>query len=150
MLPPLDYVVSVRAVVVRDDQVLTVRDPNGLHITPGSRIEPNETVEEALRRELLEETGWSLLDISLLGFKHLHHLTPMPEGHSFPYPDFFQVIYATSPDSYSEESKEVDGLELGATFLPLDEVRALPLNPGERLFLDEALEVVRGSRPPSP
>lgn len=143
-LPPLQYVTSVRAIIVRGDQVLTVRDPNGVHVTPGGRIESGESLEEALRRELLEETGWSLLNISLLGFAHFHHLTPKPPEHPFPYPDFFQLVYAARPDSFSDTAKEVDGLELGATFLPLDEVRALPLTPGKRLFLDEALRVVQG------
>ena len=99
-LPPLQYVTSVRAIVVRGDQVLTVRDPNGVHVTPGGRIESGESLEEALRRELLEETGWSLLNISLLGFAHFHHLTPKPPEHPFPYPDFFQLVYAARPDSF--------------------------------------------------
>jgi hypothetical protein len=37
-LPPLEYVTSLRAVVLRDDAVLTMEDNDGLHILPGGRL----------------------------------------------------------------------------------------------------------------
>ena len=58
--PPRRYVTSARALVTDGDRVLVVQDPSSRHIMPGGRLEPNETPEDALRREVLEETGWRL------------------------------------------------------------------------------------------
>jgi len=82
-LPPLAYVTSVRSVVFHDATALVLRDRDGLHILPGGRREPGETIEETLRREVLEETGWTLRAPTLLGFLHFHHLSPRPPGHPY-------------------------------------------------------------------
>jgi 8-oxo-dGTP pyrophosphatase MutT (NUDIX family) len=50
-----------------DDRVLLVRAGNGRFYLPGGRIEPFETPEEALRREILEECGWSARITGRLG-----------------------------------------------------------------------------------
>lgn len=52
---------AVRAVIRRKDQVLMVYSPvNGDFKFPGGGIEENESPKEALVREILEETGYSL------------------------------------------------------------------------------------------
>jgi 8-oxo-dGTP pyrophosphatase MutT (NUDIX family) len=66
-----------------DDRVLLVRwhfeDPDGptdVWGTPGGGIDPGETPEEAVRRELLEETGLQVEDCGpRIG--HRLHITPM-------------------------------------------------------------------------
>ena len=54
-------VVAVGAVCVRDGRVLLVRRGRGAQIgrwaVPGGRVEPGETLVEAVARELREETG---------------------------------------------------------------------------------------------
>ena len=40
-----------------DDRVLILRAANGRFYLPGGRIEPGETPEQALAREILEECG---------------------------------------------------------------------------------------------
>lgn len=50
-----------------DDRVLLVRADDGRFYLPGGRIEPFETPEEALRREIEEECGWSARILGRLG-----------------------------------------------------------------------------------
>ena len=49
--------VAVRALVRRTGQLLLVESSDGDLALPGGGVEPGESLEEALRREVLEETG---------------------------------------------------------------------------------------------
>ena len=137
--PPLRYVTSARAIVTDGDRVLVVYDPTGRHIMPGGRLEPGETPEHALRREILEETGWSLASFHPIGILHYTHTEAVPEGWSFPHPDFLQIVYSGSPGEYRPELKQEDEFVLGSEFVPIAEARRLPLNAGQRVFLSAAL-----------
>ncbi len=117
-----------------------VRDPVALHILPGGRREPGETLHQTLRREVLEETGWGLEEPSLLGVRHFRHLQPKPPRYAQPYPDFFQAVYVAHAGGFDPDAREADGYELGAGFRSLAEVRRLALPPNERVFLRAALE----------
>ena len=54
-------ILSVAAVIVHDDRVVLVRRRHeplaGMWSLPGGRVEVGETLDEALRREVREETG---------------------------------------------------------------------------------------------
>ena len=91
---PDALVTSVRGVVVRHAQVLLMKAPDGYHIMPGGRREAGEDYVGTLRREVREESGWMVDVGECLGVLHFHHLTPRPAGHSYPYPDFLQLVYA--------------------------------------------------------
>ncbi len=141
-LPPLDLVTSVRAVVLRDDTALVVRDPSCFHILPGGRREPGESLLQTLRREVLEETGWTLADPVLLGFRHFHHLGPRPENFAYIYPDFFQLIYAARAQQFQIEAMQFDEYVLSSDFQPLANVCALPLGHTEFAYLDAAVHIL--------
>lgn len=61
-------------VVVRDGQILVVRGPSGRWHLPGGGLEPNETVDEALRREILEETGYVVASSERLGIANQYQV----------------------------------------------------------------------------
>ncbi len=139
--PPISCITSVRAVVLRDHAVLVVRDPTSYHILPGGRREAGESLAETVTREVLEETGWQIELGALLGFKHFHRLTPAPAEMPLASADFTQLVYVASAVTYCPEAMEQDGYELGAEFVPLNEIAQVALMENERLFLQTALAV---------
>ena len=143
--PPRRYVTSARAIVIDGDRVLVVQDPSKRHIMPGGRLEPDETPEDALRREVLEETGWSLTFCRPIGILHYTHTDAAPEGYRYPYPDFLQIVYAGSAGEYRPELKEVDGYEIGSEFVLVADAQRLPLDAGQQMILDAARSIVEKS-----
>ncbi len=137
--PPLPRVTSSRAVLIDGEHVLVVRDPGGRHVMPGGRLEAGESPEDALRREVLEETGRTIARSHQIGFRHFRHLTPKPDGWSYPYPHFLQVVYACAPGDHRPKLMEPEEYVLGAEFLPIAEARRLDLDAGQPGFLDAAV-----------
>ncbi len=137
-LPPLDYITSVRGVILQGNQVLVVRDPERIHILPGGRLEKGESFLQTLEREVLEETGWTIHAISLLGFKQFHHLNPVPANYPYPYPDFLQAIYTAQADTYIPGARRTDDYELDTFFYPIADITKLDLPPGEIAYLAAA------------
>ena len=137
--PPRDLVSSIRAVVLRGDHVLVMRNLDSTHILPGGRVERGETFEETLRRELLEEAGVEIEVMGQIGFAHLKHMTPRPEVYPYPYPDFFWPIYVALFAGSRPEAKVEDDYEVWSGFLPLPEVRRLTLGDHEKAFLEAAV-----------
>jgi 8-oxo-dGTP diphosphatase len=64
---------AVSAAIFRDDRVLIVRralpPAHGLHTLPGGAVELGETLEEAVIREVREETGLKIAPLELVGFR---------------------------------------------------------------------------------
>lgn len=140
-LPPTEYVTSVRAVVFQGDSVLAFRDRYGIHVLPGGRREPDETLEETLRREVLEETGCRIAGVSQLGFAEFRHLTPKPPDYPYPYPDFLQIVCLAEAVDFIPEARIPDEYVEESFFQPLDQIDSLTLTPSERLFLDAAIRM---------
>src|SRR5215475_9970817 len=64
---------AVSAAIFRDGKVLIVRrarpPANGLYTLPGGGVELGETLEEAVVREVREETGLTIAPIALAGYR---------------------------------------------------------------------------------
>ena len=139
MEPPAEYVSSVRATVFRNDEVLVVRGPNGYHVIPGGRIEKGEIHEKTLRREILEEAGWSLSKLFLLGFMHFHHKSPKPANYNYPYPDFLWLLYIAETDKNMPEARVQGKWELEVGFYPTEKAKLLPMENGQLELLEAAI-----------
>lgn len=144
-MPPVRYVSSARAVVIDGDRVLLVQDRDGVYIIPGGKLEAGETPEDAMRREVIEETGWSLEFCTPIGVLHFTHVCTMSEGQTIQ-PDFLQVVYAAIPGKYHPELREVDGYEIGSEFVPIDQVRQMSLGTGQETYIDTAIRATSISR----
>ncbi|HEX4941547.1 MAG TPA: NUDIX hydrolase [Actinomycetota bacterium] len=140
-LPSAGHVTSVRSVVRRGDDVLTVRNKDEWHVLPGGRRERGESPEETLRREVLEEAGLHIDPPVQLGFMHLHHVTPEPSDYEYPFPDFLWLVYV-SEAGRSTRGQLIDDYEEEAVFRPAAEARMLELSGESRVSLEAALSPV--------
>ena len=64
---------AVSAAIVRDGKILVVRraraPAHGLYTLPGGVVEVGETLQEAVTREVREETGMAIEPVALAGFR---------------------------------------------------------------------------------
>lgn len=68
--------VTVKAVIVSSDRrVLVLKKTGGAHDLPGGKVDAGETIEEALCREVMEETGLKLGPIEMVtSWVKTHHV----------------------------------------------------------------------------
>jgi 8-oxo-dGTP diphosphatase len=67
-------ILAVSAAIIRDGKVLIVRRPprppaGGLYTLPGGVVEVGETLTEAVRREIREETALTIEPVALAGYR---------------------------------------------------------------------------------
>ncbi len=95
-LPPAGTVTAAFALAFEGELLLlTNLAARGWDI-PGGHLDPGETPEETMRREVYEETGARLGPARLLGYQRRHVAGPKPDNYLFPYPDSY-LVYQTSP-----------------------------------------------------
>lgn len=121
--------VCVGAVVVEDDELLLVRRGHGPGAgewsVPGGRVEPGETLAEAVLRELEEETGVEGVCGPLLGW-----VERIGEDHHHVILDFTVSLLDPQEPVAGDDAVE-------AAWFPLSEVAELRLVEGLAEFLHE-------------
>lgn len=113
--------VAVAAILDGGQILLTRRRPDahlgGMWELPGGRIEPDETPEEALRREVLEEVGVELEDVEPLTFSH----------HRYDEREVLLLFHRCRAATRPERSPE--GLEM--RWVPIATLPEVPLPPAD-------------------
>jgi 8-oxo-dGTP diphosphatase len=121
--------VCVGAVVVVDDELLLIRRGHGPGAgewsVPGGRVEPGETLAEAVVREVAEETGLEAVCGSLLGYVERIH-----DDRHFVILDFNATVLQGDQPRAGDDAVE-------ARWVPLHEVAELRLVDGLAEFLHE-------------
>lgn len=142
-------ITSIRAVVLRRNRVVVVRDRTGPpHVTPGGRREDGEDLEGTLRRELLEECGWSVGDLRPLAFHHFRYLGERPPGFAYPWRPFVQPIFVVEALAYDRSRlKRGEEIETGSSLMSAS--RAMSLLPEDQLVILRAAMELHRRRPPA-
>lgn len=103
--------VCVGAIAVDDERLLLVRRGNepgaGSWSVPGGRVEPGETVGEAVVREVREETGLEALCGSLLGW-----VERIGDEHHFVILDFVVEILDAAEPTAGDDALEAAWIPL--------------------------------------
>ncbi|MGD9890564.1 MAG: NUDIX hydrolase [Dehalococcoidia bacterium] len=134
-LPPDDLITSVRCVVTRPSEVLVIGAGLDAHVVPGGRRERGESLEDTVRREVIEETGWSLGTLRRLGYVVYRHLDPRAPDYTFPYPVFVQVVYTAAAAAHHPDAMCPDDNDGEARFLAVERALDLPMAAAWRAFL---------------
>lgn len=92
-LPPQPAITSALALAFDGECILmTNLHQRGWDI-PGGHLDPGETPEAAMRREVIEEAGALLADVQLFGYQRIRLLGQVPSGYRYPHPNSYQVLY---------------------------------------------------------
>jgi ADP-ribose pyrophosphatase YjhB (NUDIX family) len=114
------YPVSVKGVVIRDGQVLLLRNDRDEWELPGGRLERDETPQQCVAREIDEEVGWSvrpdrLLDVWVYRIEQVQR-------------EVLVVTYGCRVNRCcTEAGPAVSKEHLEARLFPLEQVPLLPL-----------------------
>lgn len=133
--PPLELIVSVRAVLAGQGRSVFVFDDNGPHVLPGGRREGPEPLLDALVREIGEEVGCSIFgDPKPLGFFELRNEAPKPAGYAYPYPRNFHVVFSATAGPVTREP--VDPNVHDGRFVSREDALRLAIPWDELVFLE--------------
>ncbi len=114
--PPDHLTTSGRCIILGPSSVLVMENPSGMHLLPGGRRKGNESPRDATIREVMEETGLSVMPGEQLGVLVYRHLTPKPPIYPYPYPVFLNAIYVARTTERHDVTV-VDTYELSAAFV---------------------------------
>lgn len=120
-LPPLELVKTALAVAFMGDHLLMTNLASRGWDIPGGHIEPGEHPEDAVRREVFEETAAELGPLYLLAHQRVRLFGPRPDSYPYPYPDSYQVLYTAQVSSLNDFFPTAEAL--GRSLFPPPEAR---------------------------
>ncbi len=99
------YPVSIKGVVVREGKVLLLKNERDEWELPGGRIEPGESPEECVAREIAEETRWTVTTGPILD-TWMYYIAVAEKN-------VFIVTYGCYPDTGTEPVLSHEHKEIG-------------------------------------
>lgn len=121
--------ISVKAALLDGGRACLLLNERGQWELPGGRLEPGESPEDCLRREVREETGFEIVIEALV------------EARSFrpaPGREVFIVVYRCRPAAPGHPAVSAEHRDAG--WFPLSELTAMVLPDGYLRTLEKALE----------
>lgn len=121
------------AIIIKDNQVLMAKnDKVSYYYAVGGAVKINESIEEAVKREVLEETGLNLEIDRLL---YIHQNFIHFEGKKFHEVAFYFLMKKSDLSGLKSESYSFEGAKEEMVFIPIDEYHQYDAYP--RFFREE-------------
>ena len=145
-LPNERFHVGVYGVLIKDEKVLLIKKSRGAYKgmfdLPGGSIEFNEKVEDALKRELMEEAGIILSDYSFIDYneyfcEYFNELNESRKLHHL-------GLYYKISTSFETVKSGPDGEDsLGAEFVDISDLDSIEITPIARPMIERILGFVK-------
>lgn len=140
-LPTDAPVTSVHIVAFLGEHALLVKDRKGVYGFPGGRLDPGETREEAMKREVYEEANAHLApEYTLFGVVKIEYTARVP-GRSYPHNYSYMGMYVGAVHALDDFDKDPAGFIVERALFSHDECRTC-LQPHDRILLQEALDAL--------
>lgn len=144
VMPSEAPVTSVHIVSFCGERVLVVRDRKGSFGYPGGRLEPGETLEEAMAREVYEEANAHLHpDYKLFAVLRIECTTHLP-GREYPHPYSYMGMYAGLVRALEPVARDPAGIITGRDLFTATECLRR-LDEHDQILLKEAVAILRGN-----
>lgn len=147
-LPPPELCSAIALVAIMNlerNEVVLTRNQRGWETIAGG-VEPGETPAKALRREALEEGGFTVVDEQVYGYRKIVNDAPRPAASGKTYPPLaYMPYYFAETDSPLRRPTGEEILDCG-TFCMDDQKTEWMLKPGEVLLIREGLRAARRAR----
>ena len=117
---------SAKGIIIRGNKLLVVElENNGRYYTlPGGKQEPNELMLDALKREMLEETGYDVNPIELLFIRETFEENG--ETHRVEFMVLCEIVAEVSDNKF-----QYDEYQVGTKWINIDNISEEPLYPVE-------------------
>lgn len=147
-----EVVTRVKALIINSDNEIMLGYSNKTYQFPGGHLENGETLEEALLREIKEETGIELKNISIKPFQKITHYSKNYYNSSKNRQnDIYYFIIKTDEKFNMENSNLDEGERLGnytVKYIKLDEFEqiltdSIKDNPINKTIVEEMKEVFK-------
>jgi mutator protein MutT len=115
------FPVSVKGVVLREDRVVLVSNPRGEWELPGGKLDPGETPEQCVAREIAEELGLAV-NVGPIVHAWVYRITAAV--------DVLVVSYGCEAAAWPETLESPEGKDVA--LFALDEIDAVRLPDGYR------------------
>ncbi|MFW6059851.1 MAG: NUDIX domain-containing protein [Phycisphaeraceae bacterium] len=140
-LPDPAKVTSALAMAFAGDRFLMTRLHKRGWDIPGGHVEVGETLEQAVRREVHEETGATLERLQPFAYQQIRLLGPVPADYRYPAPESFQVFFIAQVADLGTFAATAEAGER-RLFAPREAVQVAWVKK-HRPFYEAALEHVR-------
>jgi len=140
--------VGAYGILINENKILLIKKSRGayrgMYDFPGGGIEFNERIEEALKREFIEETGVILDNFSFLDYNEhfCDYLSEGGENRSLHHIAFYFKVFG-NVDKIKEEPDGQDSL--GAELVDIDNLDKIEIAPIARPIIEKLIKENQGS-----